>query len=368
VSWTDEGNDLVADAWLSAELVRVWLLVEQCFRRFQKAQLRPQPDHPSVAEIEGIFTAQRRARRVADPRRPDFEEIGQALAVATDRANSYRPRSPLGLLATSLDLTPTEVELVVLCLAPQIDPPIAEVYTLIRGSSRRGVDLALLATLHRMTRPERIGLLDVLDPERPLLAWGLVQALPSDAPGASGSMMFRSILPHFDLVSAMARRPLPRGLKGICRFLPPTQSAERLDPVAAESLSGYNELVDAASHGGRFGDVAWLLVTGGDEPERRKLVATVGQHAGRPVLAFDPGRVERTELDEVFRRVQREALLRGALLYVGPLPSGRAILRRLGGYPGLVLLGQDTGRPPPTLALDRAMWSIDLSPTLRVVQ
>ena len=40
----------------------MWLVAERCLRQFQRAQLRPQPDHPSLAEIEGIFTARRAAR------------------------------------------------------------------------------------------------------------------------------------------------------------------------------------------------------------------------------------------------------------------------------------------------------------------
>mgnify|MGYP006992426922 CR=1 FL=1 len=53
---------MLAEQWLSAELNRMWLVAERCLRQFQRAQLRPQPDSPQLAEIEGIFTARRAAR------------------------------------------------------------------------------------------------------------------------------------------------------------------------------------------------------------------------------------------------------------------------------------------------------------------
>ena len=57
-----ESDRQAAEQWLAAELNRMWLVAERCLRQFQRAQLRPQPDNPSLAEIEGIFTARRAAR------------------------------------------------------------------------------------------------------------------------------------------------------------------------------------------------------------------------------------------------------------------------------------------------------------------
>ena len=47
---------------MAAELNRIWLVSERALRAFQRAQIRPQPGHPSIAETEAILAARRSAR------------------------------------------------------------------------------------------------------------------------------------------------------------------------------------------------------------------------------------------------------------------------------------------------------------------
>src|SRR5215475_4589890 len=113
----------LADQWLSAELNRVWIVAERCLRQFQRAQLRPQPDHPSVAEIEGIFTARRTARGLGSTGPMDEAELRRA--------------APIGRIVENLRLRPLELETLVVTMAPHIDAPLAEVFGLLRGNQAR---------------------------------------------------------------------------------------------------------------------------------------------------------------------------------------------------------------------------------------
>src|SRR5262249_4009121 len=210
------------DQWLSAELNRVWIVAERCLRQFQRAQLRPQPDHPSVAEIEGIFTARRTARNSGSTGPLDEAELARALADCESKLEPLRRAAPIGRIVENLRLRPLEVETLVVAMAPHIDAPLAaafaDVFGLLRGApARRGVDLALVSQLFRLKRGERVALLDALDPERPLLAWKLIQVISQDTLEAYGSATHRAIQPTFDLLSVLCGRggapPAPISLR-----------------------------------------------------------------------------------------------------------------------------------------------------------
>src|SRR5262249_46587543 len=121
----------------------------------------------------------------------------------------------------NLKLRPLEVETLVVAMAPHIDAPLADVFTLLRGSQvRRGVDLALVSQLFRLKRGERVALLDAVDPERPLIAWKLIQVISNESIEAYGSVTHRAIQPTFDLLSVLCgRSELPPALQRTCRIL-----------------------------------------------------------------------------------------------------------------------------------------------------
>ena len=147
----------LAEQWLSAELNRMWLVAERCLRQFQRAQLRPQPDNPALAEIEGIFTARRAARGGQSSGPLDEAEIQRALSEVEAGIGALRKAAPIGRMVENLALNPLEVETLIVSLAPHIDAPLSDVFTLLRGSpARRGVDLALIAQLYQLKRTERL--------------------------------------------------------------------------------------------------------------------------------------------------------------------------------------------------------------------
>src|SRR5262249_1083515 len=261
-SETDERQ--LADQWLSAELNRVWIVAERCLRQFQRAQLRPQPDHPSVAEIEGIFTARRTARNSGSTGPPDEAELARALADCESKLEPLRRAAPIGRIVENLRLRPLEVETLVVAMAPHIDAPLADVFALLRGTpTRRGVDLALVSQLFRLKRGERVALLDAVDPERPLLCWRLVQIMSPESIEAYGSVTHRAIQPTFDLLSVLCgRSELPPALQRTAQIVRSRATLDDLvlDDDMSKKFRTLCETARDAQSKGKFAELPWMLV------------------------------------------------------------------------------------------------------------
>src|SRR5579862_2336359 len=102
----DKDDKDSADRWLAAELNRIWLLAERALRAFQKAQIRPQPNHPSLAEVESMLGARRAARmgRASDPE--DEDTLTKAIADVESKLGALRKATVLGRLIDTLQLRP----------------------------------------------------------------------------------------------------------------------------------------------------------------------------------------------------------------------------------------------------------------------
>ena len=358
---------VIVDQWLAAELNRIWLLSERVLRAFQRAQIRPQPGHPSLAETEAILAARRTARLGdAQPGVDDEASLGKALEDVEARLGPLRKKALLGRLVENLDLRPLEVETLVVAIAPHLDAPLAEIFNALKGpsTSRRGVDLALVAQLFRLKRSERVSLLDALDPERPLLRWRLLQVLPAEAFEAFSSMGHRAFRPTFDLVSTLCgRTALAPELMRVAKLTraEPTLDDLRFDDAQRAEVSAFCQA--AKSDLGAEGP--WMVVWGPAGIGKRTVAGRIAAFGSRPLIAFDPSTVDRATFDDVFARVQREALVRAAMLYVGPLPAellangGRELARRLVDYRGPLILGVDDFQPP-RLSVDHALWELQL--------
>ncbi len=364
----DDTKD-VADQWLAAELNRIWLVSERALRAFQRAQIRPQPNHPSIAEVEAIFTARRSVRLgAANAATPEDETaLNRAIEAVEGTIGEIRRKALIGRLIKNLELRPLEVETLVLAMSPHLDAPLAEVFNVLKGAAnvRRGVDLALVAQLFRLKRAERVTLLDALDPERPLLRWKMLDVLTSESVEAFTSMSHRALRPTFDLVSTLCdRSDLASDLKRVATL---TQAQATLDDLRFDPpMRKEVELLCAAARADRrASEVPWLVLWGAESIGKKTIASRIAAFGGRPLLAFDPSALDRGTLDEVFPRIQREAMVRDAVLYVGPVSEnllvggGYELRKRLAGYKGMVSFGID-GNQAPRLMLDHSLWELQV--------
>jgi AAA+ superfamily predicted ATPase len=367
-----DSKDL-ADQWLAAELNRIWLVAEQALRAFQRAQIRPQPGHPSIAEIEAIFSARRTARLGGKAGTEDEAALAAAVHDAETKLGAIRKKALIGRLIDNLGLHPLEVEALVVVMAPHLDAALAEVFNVLRGQSsvRRGVDLALVAQLFRLKRADRVALLDALDPERPLLRWQLIHVLPGESIESFTSMSHRALRPTFDLVSTLCgRSELPPELNRVATLsqAKPTLDDLRLDPGPRDELA---TLCNAAKAG--LGNTSpWMVLWGPAGSGKRTIAERIAAFGGKRMVAFDPSRAEKTTFDDMLIRLQREALIRDASLFIGPIPdemlvnAGRELAKRLAGYRGHIVFGIEAFTPP-RFAVEHPIWEqqlrVPLEPT-----
>ncbi len=343
-----------ASKWLAGELNRIWLIAERALRAFQKAQIRPQPGHPSLAEVESILTARRISRVGPSATEPEDEEKLSALITeAETKLVPLRKAAPIRRLIEHLKLQPLEIEALVTVMAPHVDPPLAEMFNVIRGpaAGRRGVDLALIGQLFRLKRTDRVELLDVVDPERPLIQWKLIQAVSAESAESFGSVSHRALRPTFDLLSALAARS--QLAPELMRYTKITWAQANLDDLVLDQpvRDDVTALCEAAANS-KLEKMPWLVVYGPLGVGKRTIASRIAAYGGRALVTFDPNLIEKGQFDEVFPRVQREALIRGATLYIGPIPpelldkSGSDLVKRLLQFPSPLVLGVDASEPP----------------------
>ena len=365
-----ESESKAADAWLSAELNRIWLLAERTLRSLQADQLKPQGPHSSMAEIESILTARRVARLGAKAAPEDEAALNKAIAAIDATLPELRKAAPLGRIISNLGLRPLEVETLVTAMAPHIDSVLADVFNVVKSPAggRKGVDLSLVAQLFRLKRADRVALLDAVDPDRPLLRWRVLQAGPVDSLESFGSVTHRIIKPTFDLLSALCGRGQLAPELSRCAELiraEPTLDDLRLDPKAREEALAMCTAARNASKSKTASEPLWIVLWGPDGVGKKTLAARLAAFGGQALVALNPSVIDRPTLDELMPRVLREALIHGAMLYIGPVPAellekgARELTRRLKDYPEPLILGVPEATPP-RIAGERPLWELQV--------
>ncbi|MEO8699435.1 MAG: ATP-binding protein [Kofleriaceae bacterium] len=335
--------------WLEAELDRMWLVAERRLRRMQEAGL----DVTSAAlpAIESILSARASKRAVG---------LDEAIELRTRELPALRARVPLGALAMRLELRAIELDVLVTALAPLIDPAIVELFAIVRtGAARRGVDLALVADLFGLDRASRLELLESIDAERPLARWGL---LAQDDPSSLATQ--RSLqIPADVLATLCGGRQLPPGLAAHARL---ARHAPTLDDLLLPAATR-EELVLLQAELARSGgaNAPWFVLWGPIGAGRRELAIRLAAAAQRDALVFDPSTCTLDELSARLQHAEREALIRGSALVIGPFePDGEVatrVMRALRRYPELVILAV-TSTTAPRLDTEHSLHELALGP------
>ena len=141
----------------------------------------------------------------------------------------------------------------------------------------------------------------------------MIQVLPPDSIESYSSMNYRALMPTFDVLSVLTGRgDLAQRSPAVpsCGAAKPTCRAWRSTKQSRLALarSAIPRRMLAAGH---ISQMPWLLLYGQRGVGKREAATRIAAYAGRQLLTFDPNRVEQGTLDDLLRRAQREALLRG---------------------------------------------------------
>jgi len=345
------------DTWLDAELDRIWLVAERRMRRMQASGV----DFGATTGVRALeaILAIRRARR-GGGEQPELAELDRTLTARNRMLAGARANAPLGALAARLELRAIEIDVLVTSLAPLIDPPLAELFMLVRGAPRRGVDLALLGELFELDRRRRLELLEAIDADRPLVRWSLL-ALDRARDGTPATQWHLQVSP--DVVATLSGvRHLPPGLVPHATLRDGRTDLD--DLVLADDLRARLDRVrDGFATNRDSTTLPWVVLWGPTGSGRRELATRIAASADRLSLVFDPTTCGNDELVARLHLAQREALIRGAALVVGPIAGELApqVMRLLRRYPDLAFF-VITSTQPPNLSTEHTIHEIALGP------
>jgi hypothetical protein len=248
----------------------------------------------------------------------------QRAALAARRAEAG-DASPLGRLARLFGLDDFAADVLLLTVAPELDPRYERLYAYLQDDvtrKRPTVDLAL--RLFCVTPDEAVAARTAFAPPAPLLLHGLIQLV--DEGQRQPTLPARAIKLDDRLVAELLGQPVVDAT--IAPFVAPVES-----PRALSDLILPPELLDRLRRTvGDAGAGLVLGVQGGYGSGRRALAEALCAEAGWPLLAVDLDRARAGDLApaEALRRIGREAILRGAALFWG---GADAILREEAAIP-----------------------------------
>ena len=344
------------ESWLDVELDRMWLIAERRLRRMQVAGV-DFSGSGAYRALEALLTT-RRGRVLGSPA-AELAVIERGLVACTSSLAKIRARAPIGALAARLGMRPLEVDILVATFAPLVDPPLADLFQLVH--SRRGMDLALLGELFELDRRCRLELLTAVDVDRPLVRWALL-TVENVVEGAT-PVTHRQLQVSPDVVSTLSgARELPPSLMPYAAL---RTSVDQFDDLILSSAlrTELTTLARGMAVNPDATKLPWVVLWGPAGSGRREIACRLAAATRRQALVFDPSIETREQLGARLHLAQREALIRGAALVIGPTPEALAtpISQALRRYPELAFLVMTTGTEPQ-LVTDHAMHEIALEP------
>lgn len=285
-------------------------------------------------------------------------------------ADSAPPPAALEGLARRLGLSTFEREILLLCVAMELDTSIGDLCARARGDDGRPYPTFALA-LSLFDDP----CWDTLAPDGPLRAWRLIEVHQrGEEPLLAGPLRLDERILHH-----------ARGLAGVDERLAPILTPIHGGDVAESPESPtVREAVEALRRAGGGKEGAFLYLLGSDHEAASELAEGVSSALGLTLRGLSPRVLEApdAEAEALARLLRRECLLGPISLYLDarelePAAGARLaeFLGRLAGPGGgpLFLAARDLppGAPPAALTLDvgrptpaeqRAAWAEELGP------
>jgi len=270
-------------------------------------QARRQDDPSADDPFRGLYLSDEQVDRLlsgtAAPAPPDEATAGYltALEAEADRAEGDGAELRLRSLARNFGLSPLDVELLLIAMAPDLDSRFERLYGYLHDDvTRRRASIGLALELTALP-PAAGGARQRLTPSGPLVASGLVHVDEPDRPFLTRSLSVPDRVTAHLLGDDSDDHDL----------------LHLLAPATADAAPDPAGLARALSVGARL---CYLREKPGSSG--RNLAVAGLTAAGRPVVALDLGRLGPQEDPLVAARIaMRDARLRGAGLVAGPIEA-----------------------------------------------
>ncbi len=301
---------------LLAQLRRITALVSERLSLLQSS------DTGDEDEFRGLYVSEGEVQALlADPELFRAEGSKSLEALSSDLTGDAFSR--LARLQKAFGLSPFELDVVLIALAPELDLRYEKIYAFLQDDVTRrrpSVDLALRLLCPGLAA--QIAARRSFDADAPLLNYRLIE-LSEEAGSRQTAFLSRSLKLDDGIVAYLLGEDRPDArLRHLLDFTPGTTTV-----LAADAYAAAGRLVELAADG-------WLCVLlGPDEAGKRSLATTVCREAGVGLVVLDvallPGQ---PRLESLGRLIERESLLHGTALYL----AGCESLLREREEPGLV--------------------------------
>ena len=318
------------------ELARIDLLIRMCVLQLRSADAGSSDEfrglYISEEEVDGLLVSEVGKGPWAGADHPQLlrmRERATALEahIAAKKIASRRSGVVLrmGRLASLFDLSPWEVDVLLICLAPELDLKYERFYAYLQNDvtkKRAGVDL-VLNLLHNSFEDKLLAR-RYLSPSSPLISWYLLR-LFEDPPGRQAPLLGKYLKVDERIVDyLLGSDECDSRLSSWVQMINPTASS--VEPISEGELTG--KLLPLARRNAVF------FFQGGYGVGKKRRARAICRDMGKRLLAIDLARMLEGELpfSTAIRLAFREALLQDAATYWDHfdllLDEGKGTLRR----------------------------------------
>ena len=301
----------------------------------------------SEADVDTLLTP--RDLLDADPQLADARAAIARAAAQRARAAATDPTAPLLQLQRRFSLTDLERDVLLICLAPEIDLRYERLFAYAQDDvTRKRPSVDLVLSLLCPSPAARLAARVIFAPDAPLRRH--VMVLPFEDGQRHAPLLAQFLKLDERIVADLLDQPAIDPYLLGCAHL--VEHPHRLDDLVlpAELIARLRSLISPPRHTGEAPAATLVALVGGYGSGRQAIAAALCAELGLPLLAVDAGRLAESGLppEEAAARIVREARLRGAVLLLTSmdallreerlLPQRAALLEALDGHDGLVFV------------------------------